>query len=121
MTSRELPRAEWNRLVETEIGPALSLLPSDTRMLVVEQDATILGAWAVIRYVHVEGVWIAPTHRKRGAVAACLLRAMKATAREMGARAVLTAALTDEVRALCTHLGGVQLPGDHFAIPIGGQ
>lgn len=120
MTTRLLPMDEWFRLADTELGPALHVLPDDTRIVVVEDpDGDIVGCWALIRYVHVEGVWIAPSHRKRGRVAASLLAGMQQAARDWDVQAVLTAALTDDVRQLIDHLGGQPLPGDHFVLPIG--
>ena len=121
MTHRELPRAEWSRLEDTaQLGPALHAIPPDARIVVVEDATAIIGTWAVLRYVHVEGLWIAPAHRTRGRVGAHLLAGMEATAQAWGARVVLTAAITDDVRALIRHRGGIPLPGDHFVLPLGG-
>lgn len=121
MITRQLPQAEWPRIAHTEIGPALEVLPpDDTRILVVEDAGQILGTWALIRYVHVEGVWVHPDHRKRGRVAAHLLGGMREIAQAWGQSVVLTAAVTDDVRQLIAHLGGQQLPGDHYVLPING-
>lgn len=122
MRARQLPQSEWPRVAHTEIGPALSVLPpDDTRIVVVENGSDeILGAWALIRYVHVEGVWVHPDHRKRGRVAAHLLAGMRDVAYAWGHSVVLTAALTDDVRQLIAHLGGQPLPGDHYVVPLTG-
>lgn len=122
MITRQLPRDEWPRIAHTEIGPALAVLPpDDTRILIVEEANEVLGSWALIRYLHVEGVWVHPDHRKRGRVAAHLLKGMTDLAHAWGQSVVLTAALTDDVRTLIAHLGGERLPGDHYAIPLNGS
>jgi len=123
MTRRELPRSEWARLAGTELAPAIAadVFPADTRLVVVEDDAgAIVGAWAVIRYVHVEGLWIAPTHRGRGRVLRHLLAGMRDVARSWGAAAVWTAAQTADVARLIVGYGGRQFPTDidHFVMPI---
>ena len=121
MTSRILPVEEWPRLAGTELEAVWPVLdPQQAHIVVVEHDGAIVGCWAVIRYVHVEGVWIAPSYRKRGRVAAHLLRGMRSVARAMGAEAVWTAAVSDEVEGLIGHLGGVRLPADHYVMPVGG-
>ena len=121
MTIRILPPSEWSRLEGTELDLARPFLPTeDTQVLVVEQDGVIVGCWAVIRYVHVEGLWIHPDHRRRGRVLRWLLTGMQRVAGALGVKAVLTAAVTDEVRALILGAGGTQLPGDHYVLPIGG-
>jgi hypothetical protein len=113
-------RADWDRLATTDLGPVLPLLPADTQIVVVEGPEGIVGTWAVVRYVHVEGLWIAPAHRKRGRVGALLLAGMREVAHAWDTTVVLTGAESDEVRALIGHFGGRQLPGDHYVLPIGG-
>lgn len=119
LQARELPRDEWPRLAALPIGAVTSLVPPDTRIVVVEDaSGEIVATWAAIRYVHVEGIWVHPAHQKRGVVFGRLLQAMRGVARSWGATAVLTGALTDDVRRLIASLGGQPLPGDHFALPV---
>lgn len=120
MTTSLLPRDQWSRLAGTELEQVWPLLPEDAHIIAVEHEGQIIGCWALIRYVHVEGVWVHPDHRKRGSVARRLLGMMHRTARAMGATAVLTGAMSDEVRDLIAGLGGSQLPGDHYVLPIRG-
>lgn len=118
-STRILPSHEWPRLHRTPMGQALASLPAHTKLVVVEDaDGVIVGTWAGMRFVHFEGVWIADAHQKRAAVAGRLLRGMNDVAREWGADVVLTGAETDDVRRLITKLGGQQLPGDHYALPV---
>jgi 2-keto-3-deoxy-6-phosphogluconate aldolase len=44
---------------------------------------------------------------------------MKAEAHRMGAQAVVTSSLTDEIADLAVRLGAEVLPGTHFVLPIG--
>jgi hypothetical protein len=120
MTTRILDSSEWAaKLVGTELEVAIPYLPADTQVIVVEdEDGHVVGCWSVICYVHVEGVWIAPPHRKRGTVARRLLRAMRQVVRSLGASVVLTGADTDDVRQLLGTLGATKLPGDHYKLPI---
>jgi hypothetical protein len=119
ITSRVLPVAEWTRLAGTELELALPYLPLDAQIVVIEDDATIVGCWAVVRYVHVEGVWIHPEYRRQGAVARRLLGIMGWVARSVfGAQVVITGADSDEVAGLITRLGGQRLPGTHYVIPV---
>jgi hypothetical protein len=124
MTHRELSRLEWPRLigVGAEIAPALPYLPTDTRIVVVEDaHGEIIGSWAGIRYMHCEGLWTADAHRKRGAVAGHLIAGMRTVARTWGTDVALTAAVSDDVRQLIERFGGTPLPGEHFVIPIGAR
>lgn len=120
MTSRILPPDEWPRLKGTEaetIWPLLS--PETAQVLVVEQGEDIVGCWLLYPLLHAECVWVAPDHRGRGAVARRLLAFMRRVAQDLGWRTVMTAACSDDVRRLLTHLGAIQVPGTHHVIPIG--
>lgn len=125
LTVRRLPPPEWSRLVGTELEHVWPLVPvADTDILVVEEGGcggSIVGCWAVIRYTHVEGLWIHPDHRKRGRVGARLYSAMISFVRGRGVKAVLTGAVSDEVRRLITHAGGTKIPADCYVLPIGGD
>lgn len=117
MTSRLLPREEWHRLTDTDI-PSIVPYADDAQVVVVERGDRIVGAWAVLRVVHLEGVWIAPEYRGRGTVAARLLRAGLDAARSWG-RWAFTGSQTPEVARLITrHLRGVRIPMDTYAISL---
>ena len=123
MTTRILPVDEWPKLAGTElerVWPVLS--PDDARIVVVEDaNGQIVGCWAAIRYVHAEGVWIHPTHRGKSSVARRLMRGLRAAASEFGATAVMTTACTADVADLVAHFRGAKLPGDHYAVSLGGS
>lgn len=119
MTTRLLPPEEWGRLASTELGAVLEHLdPARAAVLVVEADGVIVGCWGFLRVVHLEGLWIAEAHRRRGRVARRLWRGMLEAVRGWGERAVMTSALSPEVEDLARRIGGVELPGKHFTIGV---
>lgn len=122
MTTRELPAHEWSRLTETEIPAVLPYMdPRDVRIMVVEDGDRIVGAWAVLRVVQLEGVWIAPEYRTRVSVARRLLIGTLDLARQVAplAQWVYTGADTPAVARLLTkHLGALKLPYDAYLVPI---
>lgn len=117
--TRLLPSAEWPRLAGTEVEALWPHLdPAHASVVVVERDGVIVGTWVVMQLVHIECCWIAPEFRTSGSVARRLLRGMYDAAKTFGARTVLTAALSDDVRALIARLQGQRLPGDHYVVPL---
>lgn len=121
--TRTLPPDEWPKLEGTELELAWPHLdPTGAEVVVVEDDAgLIVGCWALVPYVHAEGVWVHPDHRRRGVVAGRLIQGLFRTARNAGARAVLTSAITPDVEALLVdHLHAVRLPGQSFVFGVGG-
>lgn len=119
MTTRILPVSEYRRLVGTELETVWPHLPAEAQVIVVEDGPQIVGCWAVFPLVHVEGLWVHPDHRGKVSVGRRLLAQMVATAREMGAQAVNTAAVSPEVAAMIESCGGVELQGRHYALRIG--
>jgi len=92
------------------------MLPADAEVLVVEDDAgAIVGAWAVYRLVHVEGIWVAPAHRGRTVVFRRLLAGMRMLVRAFGSSVALTGAIDPVVADMLRKLGAVELPGRHFS------
>lgn len=118
MMTRLLPREEWDRLLDTEAGPACPYFPEDTRVIVVEAHGDVLGAWSMPRYLHAECLTINATHRRKGAVGRLLLNAMYEQARATGDRVVLTSSLDSKIDQWCERVGGARLPGAHYVIPI---
>jgi hypothetical protein len=120
MTTRILPPDEWHKLQGTEAEPIVpGLDPVDTRVLVVEQDGEIIGSWVMLRMVHVECVWIAPAHRGKAGVLARLLSGMTSLAKAWRTRSVITGSIDPRVSRMIRRLGGLPLPGEHFALPVG--
>lgn len=120
MTSRILPQDEWHRLSGTDLPKALPYVkPEDAQIVVVEHDGEIVGAWGVLRIVHLEGVWIAPAYRGRGSVARRLLAATLKAAQAWAGSWAMTGADTDDVRRLIEkHLKGVKVPMDTYVVSL---
>lgn len=118
MITRLLPRSEWHRLEGTELASVYPVLPSGSEVVIVEDADQLIACWALLPIVHCEGVWIHPDHRGKGSVARRLLKGMRETARRMGARAVNTAACSNEVATMLDKLGAVKLDGAHYALNV---
>lgn len=122
MNLRELPRADWaTKLAGLDVAPLAEALPPDSRLIVVEDAlGQVVGTWAVIRWVHVEGLWIEPSHRKHGRVGAYLLKGMREAAQAWGATSVITGCVDDEVRDLLEHRHAIAAP-PQYILRIGGR
>lgn len=119
MRADVLPRADYARLAGTELESVVPFLPRDSRVVIVEHHDELVGCWALVPYLHVEGLWVHPDHRTRGVVGRHLYDRMCHEATLSGECVVLTAALTEDVATLIVKAGGQQLPGAHFVLPIG--
>lgn len=119
MTHRILDPSEWSRLSGTELRDVWQWLqPDRTRILVVEDEqGAIVGCWAFLYVLHAEGVYIAPEHRGRSAVARHLLRGMREIAQASDASSVWTGALDETIAAFCQRLDAREIPGRSFVIP----
>lgn len=117
--TRVLPPEEWPRLAGTEAETVWPLLsPEQAQVLVVEDGATIVGVWVLMRLVHAECVWIAPDHRGRGSVAKRLVRFMRERALAWGAKTVLGHPTDPAVASLIEKLHGRRLPGQPYVLPL---
>lgn len=120
MTSRVLQANEWpEKLAGTELEAVWPHLdPDQTRVLVVEDESgTVIGTWALFPMYQVEGLYIDPAHRGKGAVAKRLMDHMAALTSIKGIRRVETGALTDQVRRFLARLGAEEVPGARYVIP----
>lgn len=122
MIARELPVAEWPRLVGTEaetVWPSLN--PENAAVLVVEDEGRIVGTWIGLRVVHAECISIAPSHRGSFGVAKRLLKGMREIAARWGADQVVTGSVSPHVTDLIERLGGFPVPCESFVIPFRGD
>lgn len=117
VTARILPPAEWSRLADTPLKAA-SLDPDSAMVVVVEHHGTIIGCWAAMNTMHVEGLWIAPEHQGHAGTARALMTTMVEELLKAGVEAVLTNAATPEVEAMIQKAGGRQVPGSLWFIPL---
>lgn len=114
---RTLPPEEYARLKGTELENVWPVFPPEARVTVVEDDGEIVACWSAFPIVHVEGLWVKPTHKNARVVRSMINHTFE-NARQMGARAVLTSAVDEKVEHLALRVGGVPLPGKHFVINI---
>lgn len=106
LSTRLLPRGDWDRLAGTELEPAVEMLRSiESDVLVVEDDGAIVGCWALCPVWHVEGVWIREDHRGHCGVARRLWRGMRDALASKGARSALTGAGSEAVARMLTKRG----------------
>lgn len=122
MTTRILPPDEWPKLAGTELEAIWPVLDRErARVIVVEHDGAIVGVWAGFPLWHAEGVYVAPAHRGRAAVARLLLSGMTALAQAEGYHSVVTASVQPAIDSLLERHGAVHLDGRHYALPVGDQ
>lgn len=120
MTTRILPPEEWPRLRGTEaetVWPHLD--PQRAAIVVVEDEGVVIGCHVLMYVLHAECLWIHPDHRGKGGVARRLWAAVQRAARGAGVRSLVTAACDDKVKRLLSHVGAIQLPGEHYSIAVG--
>jgi GNAT superfamily N-acetyltransferase len=119
MQARVLPPAEWGRLEGLDMAQlAAAGDPGSVLVLVVESEGQIVGTWAFVQMLHLEGIWIHPDHRKKGCVGRALLRQMRQTGAELGAMRVETGADSPEVERLLEAAGAVPRPYTPYVLPI---
>lgn len=120
MTTRLLPRGEWHRLKGTLLETVTPDLRHDAQVVVVEDNAAIVGCWVLMPVYHAEGVWIAPEHRGKASVGRRLLAGMRRLVREQGAREVLMLTTNDRTARMALKLGrATELTARHFAVEMG--
>jgi hypothetical protein len=117
--TRILPVEEWSRLAGTELDGIETRLRGDQAVVMVDEaeDGTLRGCWAALWVLHVEGLWVSPTHRGRGAVLRRLLVALDETTRQVGVSAVVAGVADETMAALVAHAGATAL-GPMQAIPV---
>lgn len=119
MKTRILPPEEWYRLKGTEaetLWPTLN--PDNARVLVVEENGQIVATWTAMRVVHMECIWIRPSHRGLVSIARRLFMGLREIASAWGANYVWTGSLSAEVTDFIGRFGGKELPGKHYVMPL---
>lgn len=110
---RVLPPEEWDRLRELPFGAAGLPDPQLAVILVAETpEGRIVGTWAAMNQVLLDGLWVAPEYRRTTLVAAKLLRGMKDTMRRIGLRHGFAIVHTTEVLSLAMKAGFTRVEGD---------
>lgn len=113
MTARILPFEEWSKLAHTDLVSALpDLDPARVQILVIEDNADVIGCWAMAWCLHAECLWIDPQRRGKGGVLRKLLRAMRTFAPH-----VFSLVDADTV-VMAEKFGGIPLEGAPFLLPL---
>lgn len=114
-TARVLAPEEWPLMTTPELRTYLSLTrPEDTQVVVVEDQGRVIAQWAVLRIVHLEGLWIDPAYRNRVGVARRLLAMTLTVARRWAPEWVMTGADSAPIRRMLTRFGAEPVPAQMF-------
>lgn len=116
LTRRVLPRDEYHRLAGTELESVAPTLPDGCQVLVVEDGGDIVACWALLRVLHVEGAWVAASHRT--VASRHLLRGMADLVADAGGAAVLTGSRSPRVTRLLRGLGATKLDFDTYVLSL---
>lgn len=122
MVSRILPVREWSKVTDPEtvaLLPALFDHQEHVTILVVEDGEKVVSSWVMIQVPQLEGIYVDPDYRGQSAVVFKMLALMKRTARAKGFLRVTTTSVNQEIGAMCKAIGGEQLPGSHWVLPVG--
>jgi hypothetical protein len=112
-TVRELPVEEWDRLRALPFAEKGLPDPRLTKILVAETpEGRIVGVWAAMTQVFLDGLWVAPDYRRTSWVAMKLLRGMRDLLRRLGIVQSFTLVQTTDVLCLATKAGFVRVQGD---------
>ena len=117
-TTRRLPVEEWERLRAYPF--ATHGLPNpDLTLILVAEDATgtIVGIWAAMTAVHLDGLWVHPDHQGT-TIAGRLLKGMKALLRQYGLWITFTVIQDAQVMVLAHKAGFVRATGDLWILQI---
>lgn len=119
MMARVLPPSEWFRFSDDAGLPPIfsSVFPRDVEVVVVEDGDAIVARMLVMRLTHLEGVWIKPGFENS---ANRLLRHTVQSARKWNDRWVVAGANDNTMRDIMERMGGKRLPGDYYALGLGG-
>ena len=117
ITARLLtPEDDWvAKLQGTELE-GVGLTAENSRVIVVEQGAEVMGCWAALTQAHVEGLWLAPD--AGAGTARALVSKMVEILKGLGVGEVLTQSLTPQVDHLIQTAGGRKVPGQTGVIPV---
>jgi hypothetical protein len=120
MTTRVLPAAEWDRLEGTELDGLADRLSGDRAVVIVveDSDGRIVGCWAAIWALHIEGLWVAPDHRGKAAVLRRLVHSLNTETAQAGISAVVAGVRDERMRDIASTALGKPLPGQLVVIPV---
>lgn len=117
LTVRELPTEEWDRLIGLPFAANGLPDPALAAIVVAEQDGRIVGVWAALTAVHLDGLWVDPAERGT-TVAGRLLREMKTLLLDRGVTVSFTMVSDPQVAILAYKAGFTRYPGDLFMLQM---
>lgn len=95
------------------------LKPEDVDVVVVEDDAgEVMASLAVMRVVHLEGLWIDPAAKNAGVARGLLREAVRVAEKWCSSGWVFGGAADDRMRDLLERLGGARVPMDTYALHL---
>jgi len=94
LTYRELDRPEWDRIPPDAVGN-YPLDGRDMRIAVAEESGQVVGVWCITPVVHMEPVWVAPSHRGHPTLLRRLVGLVKSIGRKIGCD-ILVAIVPDD-------------------------
>lgn len=111
---RILPADEHHKLSTFPFAERRGLPDPDRTLILVAEnpDGEIVGVWAAMTTVHLEGLWVAESYRRTSRVAVQLLRAMRALLTQLGIVQSFTYTEDANVLVLALKAGFTRLPGD---------
>jgi Acetyltransferase (GNAT) family len=93
------------------------ILPNGS--VVEEEQGEIVGCLALFPEWHIEGLWVAPSHRHQFGLARRFLGAVKSVLKHMGICEVWAMSVSRDHGRLCRHLGTpTHLDCQHFAVKV---
>lgn len=116
---RILRREEYPRLVDLPFASRGLPDPDRTVILVAENEAgEIVGLWAAMTAIHLDGLWVEPTYRRHSRVAVQLLRGMKTALQQLDLLQSFTYVEDADVLMLALKAGFTRLPGDLLILDL---
>jgi hypothetical protein len=123
VTIRQLPPEEWDRLRDLPFARGGLPDPSLAAILVAETESgEIVGLWAAMTTVMLDGLWIAPAHRNTPTrIAGKLLHGMKTLLGQLGVVRAVTLVQTTDVLVLALKAGFTRVTGDLCLLDLQGD
>jgi hypothetical protein len=119
MTTRVLPESEWHRLVDVPLPDVGTAATKGVVIAVESESGEIVGSCAVFQCVHIDGLWIHPSHRGKTAVARRLIAATRQAVKGMGVSAAVTTVLSGSPMAsLWRKRGASEVLGQHLMVAM---
>ena len=116
--TRVLPTVEWERLRPFPFATNGLPDPELTTIVVSENGAgEIVGIWAALTAVHLDGLWVHPDHHDT-IIAGQLLRTMKDTLQAYGISVSFTVIQDPAVMVLAYKAGMIRAPGDLWMLQL---